>query len=78
MELVIPAGITEQEVKEWVAVLVERRVNAQLNANVEVQKATEKAKADIDTYRISAGLAPKFAKEPVKEEEIEPKDVPQG
>jgi hypothetical protein len=62
MEIVIPAGISEQDVKEWVAILVERRVNAELNSNAEVVKATEKAKADIDSYRKSAGLAPKFEK----------------
>ena len=73
----IPAGISEQEVKEWVAVLVERKVNAELNSNAEVVKATEKAMVDIDSYRKSAGLAPKFEK-PVKEEEVLPKDVPQG
>ena len=65
MEIAIPAGITEEQVKEWVAILVERKVNAELNANVEVAKATAKAKEDIDTYRKSVGLAPKF--EVVKE-----------
>ena len=78
MELVIPAGISEQEVKEWVAILVERKVNAELNSNAEVMKATEKARVDIDTYRKSAGLAPKFEKVEPKEEEVLPKDVPQG
>ena len=74
MEIVIPEGISEQDIKEWVAILVERKVNAELNSNVEVIKATEKARVDIDTYRKSAGLAPKFEKvaekpveEPIKE-----------
>ncbi len=70
MEISLPAGITEQEMKEWCAILVERKVNADLNANVEVAKATAKAKEDIDTYRKSVGLAPKFEK--VAEEIKEP------
>ena len=60
MEIQIPNGITEEQVKEWLAILVERKVNADLNNNVEVKTATEKAKTEIDTYRKSIGLAPKF------------------
>ena len=69
MEIAIPAGITEEQVKEWIGVLVERKINADLNANVAVAAATAKAKVDIDTYRKSVGLAPKFevAKEEAKE-----------
>ena len=65
MEIAIPAGLTEAQVKEWLAILVERKVNAELNANTEVAKATLKAKEDIDTYRKSIGLAPKFEAEKV-------------
>jgi hypothetical protein len=68
MELVIPAGISETEAKEWMAILCERKINAELNANVEVAKATAKAKVDIDAYRKSVGLAPKFeVAKPVEE-----------
>jgi hypothetical protein len=68
MEIAIPAGITEEQAREWMAVLAERKINAELNANVAVAQATAKAKEDIDTYRKSVGLAPKFEKvEEVKE-----------
>jgi len=70
MEISLPSGISEQEMKEWCAILVERKVNAELNANVEVAKATAKAKEDIDAYRKSVGLSAKF--EVVKVEDIQP------
>jgi len=56
----IPDGITEEQVKEWCSVLVERKINADLNANPAVAAATAKAKEDIDAYRASVGLAKKF------------------
>jgi len=56
----IPNGITELQAKEWMAVLVERKVNAEMNAKVEVKAATEQAKKDIDDYRSSVGLSKKF------------------
>jgi hypothetical protein len=69
MEIQIPNGITEEQVKEWLAVLVERKVNQELNNNAEVKLATEKAKTDIDTYRKSIGLAPKFEEKVIPKEE---------
>ncbi len=74
----IPNGISERDAKEWMSILVERKVNADVNANPVIIAATEAAKVEIDTYRKVVGLAPKFAKEPVKEEEVLPKDLPQG
>ena len=70
MEIQIPNGITEEQVKEWLAILVERKVNADLNNNIEVKSASDKAKVEIDTYRKSLGLTPKF--EAIIEE---PKDI---
>ena len=73
MEIAIPVGITEEQVKEWVSILVERKVNAAINANPVIVKATEDAKVEIDTYRKSVGLTPKFEKvaEPVAEPIVE-------
>jgi len=61
----IPVGITEAQAKEWMAVLYERKINADMNAKAEVKAATEQAKKDIDDYRASVGLSKKF--EAVKE-----------
>ena len=58
----IPNGITEQQAKEWMSILVERKVNAAVNSNPVIVKATEDAKVEIDTYRKSVGLVPKFEK----------------
>ena len=69
MEISLPAGISEQEMKEWCAILVERKVNAELNANVAVAAATAKAKEDIDAYRLSVGLPLKFKKEEIQKVE---------
>lgn len=66
MEIQIPNGISEEQVKEWVAVLVERKVNQDFNNNIEIKTATEKVKTDIDSYRKSIGLLPKYE---------EPKDL---
>ena len=68
----IPNGITEQQAKEWMSILVERKVNAAVNSNPVIVKATEDAKIEIDTYRKSVGLTPKFEKvaevaEPIEE-----------
>jgi hypothetical protein len=77
----IPNGISEKDAKEWMSILVERKVNAAVNSNPVIVAATEAAKVEIDTYRKAVGLAPKFEAvkaEPVKEEELLPKDLPQG
>ena len=58
----IPNGITEQQAKEWMSILVERKVNAAVNSNPVIVKATEDAKIEIDTYRKSVGLTPQFEK----------------
>jgi len=62
MEIAIPKGISEAEVKEWLSILVERKVNQEMNSNPAVIEATTKAKAEIDTFRKSIGLEPKFEK----------------
>jgi hypothetical protein len=72
----IPSGISEKDAKEWMSILVERKVNAAVNANPVIVAATEAARVEIDTYRKAVGLAPKFEK--VVEKGIESKDVPQG
>jgi len=56
VEIAIPAGISEQGAKEWMAILCERKINAELNANIEFAKATAKAKEDIDTIREANSL----------------------
>jgi hypothetical protein len=68
MTIEIPNGITEQQAKEWMSILVERKVNAAVNSNPVIVKATEDAKVEIDTYRKSVGLTPKFE----KVEEVKP------
>ena len=64
----IPDGITEANVKEWCAVLIERFENQKVNQIEAVKTATETAKTNIDTFRIANLLTAKFAKvEEVKE-----------
>ena len=69
MTIEIPAGISEVEAKEWLSLLVERKVNMKINSNPVIVKATEDARVEIDTYRKQVGLAPKFEKvaEPIEE-----------
>jgi hypothetical protein len=83
VEIPLPDGVTEEQLKEWVAVLQERAANQTMEQNAVVKAEVEKAKTSIDTYRKSVGLAPKFevAKlEPIEEVKPieEPKDLPQG
>jgi hypothetical protein len=66
----IPDEIGEVQVREWVAILVERYHNAKVNQIPEVIQATETAKTGIDTFRKANALDPKF--EAVGEEAIEP------
>ena len=74
----IPDGVTDAQVFEFVGVLVERYENAKVNAIPEVSTAIKAAQVGIDSFRVANSLAAKFSKEPVKEEEVLPKDVPQG
>jgi len=62
MTVEIPQGITEQEAKEWLAILHERKINKEVNDNPVVKAVAQKAQEDIDAYRKAVGLAPKFAK----------------
>jgi hypothetical protein len=64
----IPNEISEEKVKEWVSVLVERYHNAKLNEVKAVVDATTSFKTDVDTFRKANSLVPKF--EAVKVEEI--------
>ena len=49
--------LTEQEVKEWVAILVERKITLKL---APPKEGVDKAKVDIDLFRETNGLAPKY------------------
>ena len=61
-------GLTEQEIKEWVAVLVERKENAKLNAVQAVSDAVKTFQASVDGFRKANALEAKFE----KVEEVEP------
>ena len=72
--VVIPENVTDEEAKEWMAVLQERKTNQGMEKIPEVVAAVAKAKTDIDAYRKQVGLQPKF--EAVKAEPIEePKPI---
>ena len=69
----VPDGITDAQVQEWNAILIERFYNAKINQIPEVVQATEVAKTGIDSFRKANTLAPKFCpieKEIVKEEPV--------
>lgn len=64
----IPDGIAEQQVREWVAILVERFENQKLNQIQAVSDAVKTSQANIDTFRKANTLTPKFEKvEEIKE-----------
>lgn len=68
----IPEGITEQEVKEWVSILVQRKEEQKLTPPVEVVKAS---KTTIDSFREANALEARFPveeKTAVVEEVVEP------
>ena len=58
----IPDGITEQDIKEWTSILIERYHNAKIQAIPELVAANDKAKADVNAYRVSNALPPKGTK----------------
>ena len=62
-------NITEAEVMEWVAILVERKETAKINQDPVVVAATESARTTIDTFRKANALTAKFEK--VVEEVVE-------
>ena len=69
-------GLTEKEVLEWVAILVQRKEEAKVNQNQVVVQAMTAARETIDTFRKANALEAKFEVKPVEEEEILPKDLP--
>jgi allophanate hydrolase subunit 1 len=66
----IPEEIGEAQVKEWVAILVERFENNKVNQIKEVKQAVTTAQTNIDSFRAANALQAKFAKEEVKAEPI--------
>jgi len=58
----IPDGIAEQQVREWVAILVERFENQKLNQIQAASDAVKTSQANIDTFRKANTLTPKFEK----------------
>lgn len=69
VEITVPDGISEQEAKVWMAELQEQKVMMKINSDPVIIEKTTAAREEIDTYRKSLGLAPKFEKvaEPVTE-----------
>jgi len=68
----LPEGLSEEQVKDWVGVLVERYENAKVNQIKEVSDAVKAAQVSIDTFRKANSLAPKFeTAEPVEEPNAE-------
>ena len=63
-------NITEAEVMEWVAILVERKENAKIQAIPALVAAQDVAKVTVDTFRKANSLAAKYEKEVVETEEI--------
>lgn len=59
----VPSIITEQELKEWVGALVERKHLMAIQSIPELQTAQKKAQDDIDFYRIANGLSAMYAVE---------------
>ena len=70
----IPEEISDEQVMEFVSVLIGRYHDAKLNSIPEVSAAIKAGQTGIDSFRVANALAPKFAKiEEVKpvEEKIE-------
>ena len=81
MDIVIKGveNVTEKEVIDWVAILVKRKEEQKLTPPAD---KVQLARATIDSFRVANGLKAEFEvskqDESVKEEEVLPKDVPQG
>jgi len=67
----IPDGIAEQQVREWVAILVERFENQKLNQIQAASDAVKTCQTNIDNFRKQNTLTAKFEK---PKEVEEPKD----
>ena len=68
VEIPIPDGVSETQLKEWVAILQERKANQAVEQNAIVKAEVEKAKTSIDAYRESLGVDAKFAVEEAPKE----------
>ena len=58
----LPDGIEEVTAREWMAVLIERFYNQQINEAPEVQAATNTANANINAFRAANSLSVKPTK----------------
>ena len=56
----IPDGIAEQQVREWVAILVERFENQKLNQIQAASDAVKTCQTNIDNFRKQNTLTAKF------------------
>lgn len=65
----IPIGISEEQIKEWVAMFVEQHQTNMINQIPEVVAATKSAQVNIDGFRKANSLKPRF------EQEVAPKEV---
>jgi hypothetical protein len=63
----LPDGIQEKEVKEWVSVLVARKLEAEVKPQIDA--ALKPAQESLDVFRKANSLAAKF--EAVEEELVE-------
>jgi hypothetical protein len=63
----LPNGIQAQEVKEWVSVLVARKLEAEVKPQIDA--ALKPAQESLDVFRKANSLAAKF--EAVEEELVE-------
>jgi biopolymer transport protein ExbD len=63
----VPDDLTDQQVKEWVSILIERNENQKMQNNEAIKTALETAQKSIDAYRKDNGLQAKFEASEVKE-----------
>jgi hypothetical protein len=63
----VPDEIRDEQVMEFVAVLVGRFHDAKVNSIPEVATAIKAAQTGIDSFRVANSLPPKFPAKPVEE-----------
>jgi allophanate hydrolase subunit 1 len=58
----VPDGISEQQVKEWTSILIERYHQQKIQQIPELVAATTSAQVEVDSFRVQNALTPKYEK----------------
>jgi hypothetical protein len=75
----LPEGVTEEQMKEWVAILKVRKIEQKIKTDPAIVAVLSAGQIEEDSYRKSLGLTPKYEKVAEPIEDVKPiEDIKEG